>query len=152
MTQLRKIRSGVLQGVSLKQEAISASKEGSVGCGAGWLLHRKALPIFVGLSRLCFFNFGQEIVGMDVNQNRPLLCLQTTVRNKCAEKVVSALAAALHVLCDQGSACSLGSRLLDLGWGLPKINEGGPRVANRQRHLMGAHKSLEGLTELCPVP
>ncbi|CAJ1439310.1 unnamed protein product [Effrenium voratum] len=39
---------------------------------------------------------------MDVNQNRPLLCLQTTVRNKCAEKVVSALAAALHVLCDQG--------------------------------------------------
>ncbi|CAJ1444804.1 unnamed protein product [Effrenium voratum] len=68
LTQLRKIRCRVLQGVSLKQEAIAASK---------------------------------EIVGMEVD-HRPLLCLQTTVRNRCAEKVVSALAGALHVLCDQG--------------------------------------------------
>ncbi|CAL1168896.1 unnamed protein product [Cladocopium goreaui] len=44
----------------------------------------------------------KEMMGMDRCQRRPMLCLQTTVGNKCAERVVSALAAALHLICDQG--------------------------------------------------
>ncbi|CAL1163139.1 unnamed protein product [Cladocopium goreaui] len=44
----------------------------------------------------------KEMMGMDRGQRRPMFCLQTTVGNKCAERVVSALAAALHLICDQG--------------------------------------------------
>eukprot|EP00435_Cladocopium_sp_Y103_P052829 s671_g16.t1 len=46
----------------------------------------------------------KEMMGMDRGQRLPYLCLQTTVGNKCAERVVSALAAALHVISDQGRA------------------------------------------------
>ncbi|CAK9032378.1 Putative uncharacterized transmembrane protein DDB_G0290641 [Durusdinium trenchii] len=53
----------------------------------------------------------QEIMGMKVNQNRPMLCLQTVVRNKCVEKLVSVLAAALRVFCDQGGL----KQLVELG-------------------------------------
>ena len=72
------MRSGVLQGISLRQEAIQAAK---------------------------------EIVGM-VEHSRPTLCLQTTVRNKCTTKVVEAMTAALHAVCDQGASTCRTCRLL----------------------------------------
>lgn len=86
MEELRRVRSGVLQGIFLRQETIQAAKErpGDVMCG-----------------------WGQEIVGM-VEHNRPTLCLQTTVRNKCTTKVVEAMTAALHAVCDQGEGFKKG--------------------------------------------
>ena len=92
--------SGVLGSCSFESDAVSLFAM----CVSKWtavkprgIILYYCIPITASQTR-CSFVFCSSLV--------PLQGLQTVVRNKCVEKLVSVLAAALRVFCDQGPMCN----------------------------------------------